>query len=322
MSGHWPITISRLLIFLTVWEGLIGSRPTPFFCSHKTGLHLPFIRYAMIKKKRRKTGCLTCRTRRVKCDERKPNCERCEIANVHCAGYAEKRQLKIRHHDQSSITAGCQILPTTAIDQCIQPSIGDGNGLPLVALPVNPNPFQRPHSRARDMLGYHQYLYRTLPILFPPKSLHFWTDYLCEAAWEMEWVFDTIIALGSMHRATLLLSQKGGNDRHRGLDTKVIAIQTYIRALEGLSACMAGTKNPTPLAVGVLVLMAYIEVCCNQLRKWQFVMLTIYESASREIFQPRFVILRSFNATRRRCRWTIKNLLDVSFHRLSHPFAI
>ncbi|PLB50080.1 hypothetical protein P170DRAFT_356039 [Aspergillus steynii IBT 23096] len=109
------------------------------------------------------------------------------------------------------------------------------------------------------MLGYHQYLFRTLPILFPPKSFHFWRDFLCEAAWETEWVFDAIVALGSMHRAALLLSQPGGTNRDRGLDTKIIAIQTYIRALEGISGDLTLPKNPAPLAVGVLVLMAYIE---------------------------------------------------------------
>jgi len=218
----------------------------------------------MTEKRRRKTGCLTCRIRRVKCDERKPNCERCETANVECAGYAEKRRLKSRYSGQSSTTAeaqngGASTPPIASAHHCVHPSIRE-EGLPLVALPVNPNPFQRPHSRARDMLGYHQYLYRTLPILFPPETFYFWREFLCEAAWETEWVFDAIVALGSMHRAALLLSQQGGNDRDRGLDTKIVAIQIYIRALEGVSGDLARTQTPAPLAVGVLVLMAYIEV--------------------------------------------------------------
>lgn len=218
----------------------------------------------MTEKRRRKTGCLTCRTRRVKCDERKPNCERCERANLECAGYAEKRRLKTRQLETSSTTAvaqnGGSSLPVAPTHPCVHSSIRE-DGLPLIALPVNPNPFQRLHSRARDMLGYHQFLYRTLTILFPQKYFYFWRDFLCEAAWETEWVFDTIVAIGSMHRAALLLSKQGGSDRDRGLDTKIVAIQTYIRALEGVSSDLSQTKSPTPLAVGVLVLMAYIEVC-------------------------------------------------------------
>lgn len=220
----------------------------------------------MTEKRRRRTGCLTCRTRRVKCDERKPECARCEAANIECAGYAEKRQIKTRCLTRSTATPeahNAAAIPATASSNDFkypQPSIRE-DGLPLVALPVNPNSFQRPHSRARDMLGYHQYLYRTLTILFAPKSLGFWRDYMCEAAWEAEWVFDTIVALGSMHRAALLLSKSDGGDRDRGLDSKIVAIQTYIRALEGVSRDLNETKCPTPLAVGVLILMAYIEVC-------------------------------------------------------------
>ncbi|KAI8630329.1 hypothetical protein F5Y19DRAFT_60123 [Xylariaceae sp. FL1651] len=34
-----------------------------------------------------RTGCLTCKRRRVKCDEAKPSCGRCEKAGYRCAGY-------------------------------------------------------------------------------------------------------------------------------------------------------------------------------------------------------------------------------------------
>ncbi|OAQ71864.1 C6 finger domain-containingprotein [Purpureocillium lilacinum] len=36
---------------------------------------------------RRSKGCLTCRKRKVKCDERRPTCERCEKGYHHCLGY-------------------------------------------------------------------------------------------------------------------------------------------------------------------------------------------------------------------------------------------
>ncbi|KAL7823940.1 hypothetical protein V8C26DRAFT_384359 [Trichoderma gracile] len=47
-------------------------------------------------KRRTRTGCLTCRARRVKCDEQKPACNRCVNANVECAGYAPKRHINVR----------------------------------------------------------------------------------------------------------------------------------------------------------------------------------------------------------------------------------
>ncbi|GMG47848.1 unnamed protein product [Aspergillus oryzae var. brunneus] len=99
------------------------------------------------------------------------------------------------------------------------------DGLPLIALPNNPTSLQLPHARARDILAFHQFLFRTMPILFPPASLSFWRDYVCQEAWGIEYVFDAVVALGCMHRATLLLSQQTESDRDHGFDTKVIAVQ-------------------------------------------------------------------------------------------------
>lgn len=48
------------------------------------------------KKRRVKTGCLTCRQRRVKWDEGKPTCQRCKAANVYCEGYDSQRHLEAR----------------------------------------------------------------------------------------------------------------------------------------------------------------------------------------------------------------------------------
>ncbi|KIW05698.1 hypothetical protein, variant [Verruconis gallopava] len=41
-------------------------------------------------KGRSKTGCLTCRRRKKKCDETKPACLHCQKNNVHCEGYPPK----------------------------------------------------------------------------------------------------------------------------------------------------------------------------------------------------------------------------------------
>ncbi|KAH7338020.1 fungal-specific transcription factor domain-containing protein [Rhizoctonia solani] len=38
--------------------------------------------------KRSLGGCLTCKRRKKKCDERKPFCRRCELGNFHCQGYS------------------------------------------------------------------------------------------------------------------------------------------------------------------------------------------------------------------------------------------
>lgn len=38
----------------------------------------------------RSDGCTSCKTRRVKCDEKKPTCQRCRSAGIQCRGYGSK----------------------------------------------------------------------------------------------------------------------------------------------------------------------------------------------------------------------------------------
>jgi hypothetical protein len=99
-----------------------------------------------------------------------------------------------------------------------------------------------------------------MPMLFPPESLSFWRDYVCREAWEVEYIFDAVVALGCMHRATLLLSQQTESDRDHGFSTKVIAIQMYSNALKGVSDSLASTQISMALLLGVLILFAYVEV--------------------------------------------------------------
>ncbi|KAI5950635.1 hypothetical protein CANMA_005295 [Candida margitis] len=49
-----------------------------------------------IIKRRTRTGCLTCRKRRIKCDERKPSCFNCERSKKVCLGYENLSNLQPR----------------------------------------------------------------------------------------------------------------------------------------------------------------------------------------------------------------------------------
>ncbi|CAG9955358.1 unnamed protein product [Clonostachys rosea f. rosea IK726] len=42
-----------------------------------------------VSKPKVRTGCITCKTRHVKCDERKPTCQRCTTAEITCQGYSD-----------------------------------------------------------------------------------------------------------------------------------------------------------------------------------------------------------------------------------------
>lgn len=52
-----------------------------------------------IIKRRTRTGCLTCRRRRIKCDERKPECYNCERSGKVCLGYEIVDPLNMRRRN-------------------------------------------------------------------------------------------------------------------------------------------------------------------------------------------------------------------------------
>ncbi|KAH7138472.1 hypothetical protein B0J11DRAFT_555236 [Dendryphion nanum] len=54
-------------------------------------------------KSRVKTGCKTCKIRRVKCDEEKPSCTRCNSTGRKCDGYATQNESQIAGHGQALI---------------------------------------------------------------------------------------------------------------------------------------------------------------------------------------------------------------------------
>ncbi|GAB1730391.1 hypothetical protein NU195Hw_g1603t1 [Hortaea werneckii] len=50
-------------------------------------------RYGRLGHKKSRTGCITCKTRRVKCDEARPACNRCTNTGRKCDGYDAEQQL-------------------------------------------------------------------------------------------------------------------------------------------------------------------------------------------------------------------------------------
>lgn len=71
---------------------------SPEFSDDFTASPSPSPLQAGVTKKKRasrpkvRTGCVSCKARHVKCDERKPSCLRCEKAKQPCGGYASREK--------------------------------------------------------------------------------------------------------------------------------------------------------------------------------------------------------------------------------------
>lgn len=199
--------------------------------------------------KRVRTGCVTCRQRRVKCDERKPTCQRCRGANIYCGGYEKPRHLDSKIQSPVADSRGLPAVLTRH-----RP-----DGLPLVGYPDNPTGATGlPHKRARDVLAHHQFTFRTAGLLFKEKNLHFWRNHILQAAWDCELMYDAVIALGSIHQASLYLSRP--LERAKGLELKVLALQVYGDALWRASLQCPKSSLPEDIVISFPLLLVYFEV--------------------------------------------------------------
>jgi len=61
---------------------------------------------ARFLRKRTKTGCLTCRRRRIKCGEERPICHNCTKSKRHCEGYSQRLTFKPPTFDVRHVTSG------------------------------------------------------------------------------------------------------------------------------------------------------------------------------------------------------------------------
>lgn len=101
-------------------------------------------------RKRTKTGCLTCRKRRIKCGEERPTCNNCIKSKRHCEGYNQRVVFKPPigdwpgvHHGSSTLQYHNGLLPGTqpALQRPVPPPIHtqDPSGVQLYQMPAYGN---------------------------------------------------------------------------------------------------------------------------------------------------------------------------------------
>ncbi|KAL2064216.1 hypothetical protein VTL71DRAFT_4710 [Oculimacula yallundae] len=124
-----------------------------------------------------KTGCKTCKIRRIKCDEGRPSCLRCTSTGRKCDGYETKLSERVKSEDlsqQHDLRLVCTKTRLGAI-----PGVVFKDGQEKRAFD-----FFR-HRTAADMSGF-----------FPSQ---FWDGLLLQASHSEPAILHAVIALGSLH---------------------------------------------------------------------------------------------------------------------------
>ncbi|KAH8893092.1 hypothetical protein GQ53DRAFT_122989 [Thozetella sp. PMI_491] len=197
------------------------------------------------KKKKSRTGCTTCKIRKVKCDEEKPACRRCTSTGRVCDGYAVVREYdSLRHKTQST----CPPL--------LQPSAG--------TIPGTENERRFFHCfRAATQEGV------TIQV---DTVASFWANLAPRLAHHDEAVRHALIALGATYHFFKLtkegsrsVSSSRYQSAYQGQIQKfeVFIIRNYNLAISKLRSCIA---SPQSGAVISALVCCIVFVCLENLR--------------------------------------------------------
>lgn len=185
--------------------------------------------------KRAKTGCFSCRKRRVKCDEAKPECERCKSANVHCEGYPAKKLLCV-NVPEKMLERSMSIYSAAPLDVGNDALLNAGN----VALPF-----------------YHQFITQTVYAISGGTRQMFWREDVARMAWSTDYVYHAIISLAAMHKTCTDASF----GRPSPAALRMFALQNYQQAIKLLSNDSNASALKPIQVLATLTLFSYFEVC-------------------------------------------------------------
>ncbi|KAK5120504.1 hypothetical protein LTR85_006159 [Meristemomyces frigidus] len=133
-----------------------------------------------------RTGCQTCKIRRVKCDETKPGCNRCSSTGRKCDGYSiPPRKKRSKPHEVSStlvVAISPRLYPP---ERCLEVVPGASNEL-----------------RALEFFRH-----RTAPALSSYFDADFWTRLVFQMSMAEPAIRHAMVAVGSLHR----LRERGAN---------------------------------------------------------------------------------------------------------------
>ena len=225
-----------------------------------------------VRKTRARTGCLTCRQRRIKCDETKPDCQRCQKANIVCEGYQSKRRLNPKSNRNSLENQSRDQSPSSQDAFRIGSSSPFGNSgtadvypSTLLGQSHDSLPDFPLHTQALDVSAHYQYTLQTCGLLFSHDHLYFWRDHLVSLAWKIECLFDVIVAIGGINKALILANDP--NRQQDAVHSKKAATRACERARLGAPASQQQElwKETCPEILTALpLLLAYFEVCALQ----------------------------------------------------------
>ncbi|PVH69614.1 hypothetical protein DL98DRAFT_522093 [Cadophora sp. DSE1049] len=195
-----------------------------------------------------KTGCLTCKFRRVKCDEARPHCSRCIRFGINCDGYPDPAK---RPTPQPFRPTGHRpIFPKKS-----------QHAAEVLFLP--PIRIIRPGSQFEDELEgryFQMYLEKSARQLRGPFKNSLWDRLIPQASETEPFVRQITVAIGALYQMSK--DAKRDNEmpstRYKTLEY-TYALQQYQKALQGMRAAIANGEHDIRKALIACILVFCFE---------------------------------------------------------------
>ncbi|KAK5091511.1 hypothetical protein LTR05_001695 [Lithohypha guttulata] len=166
----------------------------------QTNQYVNKIRTQPIRRKRAsrpkvRTGCKTCKVRKVKCGEERPSCLRCTSTGRKCDGYelpAKEQVISKVKADDGPPSASPQdsVEVNGRCPQAHQVSV------PSLAVQSINRAFE---GTTQERRAFHRFQLRTVPVFAGGSETEFWTQFVLRAAASEEVIREALIALGNLH---------------------------------------------------------------------------------------------------------------------------
>jgi hypothetical protein len=106
---------------------------------------------------------------------------------------------------------------------------------------------------------YHHFVTTTATRLFRADHVGFWRDQVAQLSFGVDVVYEALLAIGAVHRATLLTRQLGSSQE--AAKFRVLGFNSYGRALKLIPQLITRDDPADRLALLVtLILLTYFEV--------------------------------------------------------------
>ncbi|EPE34444.1 Zn2/Cys6 DNA-binding protein [Glarea lozoyensis ATCC 20868] len=169
---------------------------------------------------RRKTGCITCKVRRIKCDETKPTCQKCSTTGRKCDGYA------------SDISPNLPV-SSSFLNLPISPSL-------------SPAPSLHQPSDLRENRAFDHFITITAPQLSGHFSPKIWLQYVPRLSINQPALRHAVIAIAAIHEGYTRGLQNPERNTH--LEAYSFALKHYSLSITNLQEVIAtGDSSIEPI---------------------------------------------------------------------------